>query len=118
MNERGTNSSDKIDSERSAPMGRGNENDPLDPRIRLENERLLDQRTRRQRHDFRCIFLKDALHEHVAGIDYLQVGQVSTEAMLHDHHVSGPGIDFVNGFESLAELECGISDGVAGWVGK
>ena len=41
MNERCTNSSDKIDSERSAPMGRGNENDPFDPRVRLENERLL-----------------------------------------------------------------------------
>ena len=44
MNERCANSSDKIDSERGAPMGRGNENDPFDPPIRLENERLLDQR--------------------------------------------------------------------------
>ena len=48
----------------------------------------------------------------------MQVGEVTTETVVDEHHVPGPGIDFVNGFESLAELECGIGDGVASRVGK
>ena len=96
-------------------MRNANENDPLNPRIRFEDQCSLHQVVGRDR-GIKAIgvTLEHIIPEHTPGRYRLHLGKQSTHAVADQDHVLGFGIELINLFQALAKLERRKCDRIPG----